>query len=63
MWLFWGKLDTEYFEGVVVEEILDIVMAVGLVEVDESELIYLYFVDLGTEILELLFVQIIMAKV
>ena len=46
-----------------VEEILDIVMAVGLVEVDESELIYLYFVDLGTEILELLFVQIIMAKV
>lgn len=46
-----------------VEEVLDVVLAAGLVEVDEGELVYLYLVDLGAEVLELLLVEVIMAEV
>ena len=46
-----------------VEEVLDVVLAAGLVEVDEGELVDLYLVDLGAEVLELLLVEVIMAEV
>ncbi len=46
-----------------VEEVLDVVLAAGLVEVDEGELVYLYLVDLGAEVLELLLVEVIMTEV
>ena len=46
-----------------VEEVLDVVLAAGLVEVDEGELVYLYLVDLGAEVLELLRFEVIMAEV
>ncbi len=63
MGLFWGEFDAEDFDCVVEEEILDVLLAVRIIEVDESELIYLYLVDLGAEVLELLLVKAIMTEV
>lgn len=46
-----------------IEKILDVLLTVRIVEVDESELIYLYLVDLRAEVLELLLVKAIVTEV
>lgn len=61
--MLWGELDAEDFECVVIEKILDVLLTVRIVEVDESELIYLYLVDLRAEVLELLLVKAIVTEV